>query len=136
MNKNRRGFSLMELLIVIVILRLLAALVVPNLTGKSEEAKEKLVCIQMKNLSNALKMFKLDIGRYPTTSEGINVLSKNPGTIEGYPKSGYLDEGKTPTDPWHGGYIYIEEDNAFDIVSFGSDRKEGTSDDIHYKTCN
>jgi general secretion pathway protein G len=131
----RRGFSLMELLIVIVILGLLAALVVPNLTGKSEEAKEKLVCIQMKNLSNALKMFKLDIGRFPTTSEGLNALTKNPGDIEGYAKSGYLDEAKMPIDPWHGNYIYVEDGEAFDIISFGGDRREGTSDDIHYKTC-
>ena len=133
-KKSRSGFSLMELLIVIVILGLLAALVVPNLVGKGEESKKKIVCIQMKNLSNALKMFKMDIGRYPTTGEGINALAKNPG-IEGYPESSYLDEGKVPVDPWKGSYIYIDEDSLFDIVSIGADRKEGTSDDIHYKSC-
>jgi general secretion pathway protein G len=135
-EKSRsRAFSLMELMIVIVILGLLMAIVGPNLIGKGEEAKEKTVCIQMKNLANAIKMFKLDIGRYPTTGEGLNVLIKNTGGIEGYPKTGYLDEGKMPVDPWHGKYIYVEEGNAFDIVSFGSDKREGTGDDIRYKNC-
>lgn len=77
MNK-RRGFTLIEIMVVIIILGLLAVFVIPSITGKSEEAKAKMVCIQMKSISEALKMFKLDNGSYPTTEEGLNALVSNP----------------------------------------------------------
>ena len=80
-NKNRRNaFSLIELMIVIVILGLLAAMVMPSLTGKGEEAKRNLVCVQMKSIYNgALDMFKINNSTYPTTAEGLEALVKKPG---------------------------------------------------------
>ena len=70
----KKAFSLMELMVVIVILGLLAAFVLPSLTGKGEEAKAKIVCIQMKSISQSLKMFKIDNSVYPSTEEGLNLL--------------------------------------------------------------
>jgi general secretion pathway protein G len=73
-NKMRKAFSLMELMVVIIILGLLAAFVLPSLTGKSDDAKEKLTCIQMKSIDQALKMYKIDNSAYPSTEEGLNLL--------------------------------------------------------------
>jgi general secretion pathway protein G len=130
----------MELMIVIIILGLLAALVMPNLTGKSEEAKQKLVCIQMKNISQALKMFKVDNGRYPTTEEGLKALIKNPSPDElpNYAKSGYLEDSNIPKDPWGHTFVYIEDDGKPELISLGADGKEGGSDenkDIRLSEC-
>ena len=135
-----KGFSLIELMIVIVILGLLASLVMPNIMGKGEEAKQKLVCVQMKNISETLKMFKVDNGVYPSTEEGLEVLIKNPGDDKypNYSRSGYLDEGKMPRDSWQTPFVYITTEDGFDLISLGSDRKEGGSGDgadIRYSEC-
>ena len=74
----KKAFSLIEIMIVIVILGLIASLVVPNLIGQSEKAKEKLVCVQMKSLKDSLDSFKIEEGSYPTTQEGLEALIKNP----------------------------------------------------------
>lgn len=138
---KRKGFSLIELMVVIIILGLLAALVMPNLVGKSEQAKQKLVCVQMKSIGEALKMFKIDMGTYPSTEEGMSALVKNPDSSRytSYPKSGYLDGSEPPKDPWQNAYIYIGMDNGFELISLGGDGKEGGEDengDIKYSTCN
>ena len=93
----KKGFSLIEVMIVIVILGLIASLVVPNLIGQSEKAKEKLVCIQMKSLKDSLNSYKLEKGRYPSTEEGLNQLIKDK----------FLDSKHLPLDPWGGKYIYL-----------------------------
>ncbi len=127
----KKGFSLIELMIVIIILGLLASLVMPNLIGQSEQAKRKLTCVQMHSLSDALKSFKLANSIYPTTSEGLNALITNPDSAKytSYPSGGFLDGKKVPTDPWKNTYIYIKTSNAFDIISLGADKVEGGSDD-------
>ena len=126
----RKGFSLIELMIVIVILGLLAAMVVPNLTGKGAEAKQKLTCVQMKSLYNgALDMFKVDNGSYPTTEEGLNALIKNPDPQKypNYSSSGYLKDKKLPKDAWGRDFIYINDDGNIELISLGADGKEGGS---------
>lgn len=138
---SSRGFSLIELMIVIIILGLLASMVMPNIMGKGEEAKRKLVCIQMKNIVETVKMFKLDNGVYPTTEEGLDALAQNPDAerYPNYSKSGYFEEGKVPKDSWSGPFIYISEEEGFDLISLGADRKEGGSGDaadIRYSECN
>jgi general secretion pathway protein G len=136
----RKAFSLMELMIVIIILGLLAALVMPNLIGKSEQAKQKLVCVQMKSIKNALDMFKLDNGTYPDQEEGLKALANNPDS-ERYPNyapSGYFEDGILPKDPWQASYIYTSTDEGIDLISLGADRKEGGSNenkDITYAEC-
>ena len=136
----KKGFSLIELMIVIIILGLLASLVMPNLIGQSEQAKRKLTCVQMHSLSDALKSFKLSNGTYPTTSEGLNALITNPDSslYTSYPSGGFIDGKKVPTDPWRNSYIYVKTSDAFDIISLGADKKEGGSDndaDIKFSTC-
>lgn len=121
----RKGFSLIEIMIVIIILGLLAGLVLPKLMGQADKAKKKIVCIQMSALKDALKNFKLDNGIYPTTEQGLNALVSNPdeSKYKGYPSGGYLD-GKTPVDPWKNPYIYIYDGNV-DFISLGADGQEG-----------
>ena len=130
-SKSRKAFSLLELMIVIVILGLLSALVLPNLLGKAESAKRKLVCIQMKQIQEALKSFKFDNGMYPTTEEGLEALLHNPDPEKytNYAPSGYL-EGKTlPKDPWKHPYVYINEGGSINLISLGADGKEGGDGD-------
>ncbi len=127
-------------MIVIVILGLIASLVVPNLIGQSEKAKEKLVCIQMKSLKNALDSFKVDEGVYPSTEEGLKALIKNPDPqkYKNYPKDGFLNSKKLPKDPWGNDYIYVNNEGDIDIISLGADGKEGgkgENKDIRLSEC-
>ncbi|MDO8453602.1 MAG: type II secretion system major pseudopilin GspG [Sulfurimonas sp.] len=137
----KKAFSLIELMIVIVILGLLAAMVMPSLTGKGEEAKRNLVCVQMKSVYNgALDMFKINNSIYPTTEEGLEALVKNPDA-EKYPNysmSGYFKDGKMPKDSWSNNFIYLNDDGKIEIISLGADKKEGGKDeaaDIKMSEC-
>ncbi len=139
-TKMRSAFTLMELMIVIVILGLLSALVLPNIMGKAEDAKQKLVCIQMKNIDEALKSFKFDNGVYPETEDGLKALLKNPDEekYKNYANGGYLDGEHLPRDPWKNNYIYLNEDDGVELISLGADGKEEGKDnnkDITLKEC-
>jgi general secretion pathway protein G len=139
---TRRAFTLLEVLLVIVILVTLAAVVVPNLTGSQDKAKKGTTQIQIKNIESALDMFKTDVGRYPTTEEGLKAL---------YDKDQLQDEdlvkkwggpylGKEGTDDkdlkdaWGHDFRYTSpgEHNtkSFDLYSDGQDAEEGTEDDV------
>ena len=136
----RKAFTLIELMIVIIILGLLASLVVPNLIGQSERAKEKLTCVQMKSLKNALNSFKIQYGHYPTTTEGLKALVQNPNPqkYKDYPNKGFLSNKHLPKDPWGDKYIYVNNNGDIDIISLGADGKEGGSGenkDIHLSQC-
>jgi general secretion pathway protein G len=136
----KKGFSLIEIMIVIIILGLLAGLVLPNLLGQGEQAKRKIVCIQMQSINDALKNFKLQNGMYPDTEEGIKALVSNPDEekYKSYPNGGFLD-GKEPHDPWKNPYIYTNDEGVIDILSLGADGKEGGSGeaaDIAMSSCN
>lgn len=127
-QNSRKAFSLIELMIVIVILGLLAAMVMPSLTGKGEEAKRNLVCVQMKSIYNgALDMFKINNSVYPSTEEGLEALTKNPDEEKytNYSTSGYFKDNKLPKDSWGNPFIYINDAGKIDIISFGADKKEG-----------
>lgn len=131
LNKVTKGFTLIELMVVIMILGLLAAFVIPNITGKSGEAKQKLVCIQMKSLNESFKMFKIDNGEYPTTEEGLAalILNPNPDVYVSYSQSGYIEGKNLPKDPWNKPYLYLNVDGAVELISLGSDGKEGGKDE-------
>jgi len=116
-RKKRNAFSLIELMIVIVILGLLAAMVMPALTGKGEQAKRDLVCVQMKSIyDGALDMYKIKNSVYPSTEEGLKVLTQD---------STYFKDGKMPKDSWGQEFIYTNDDGVVDLISLGADKKEG-----------
>ena len=131
-EKSKKAFSLIELMIVIVILGLLAAMVMPSLTGKGEEAKRNLVCVQMKSIYNgALDMFKINNSMYPSTEEGLSTLVENPDE-EKYPSystSGYFKDSKMPKDSWGNEFIYLNVEGSIELISLGADRKEGGEGD-------
>jgi general secretion pathway protein G len=136
----KKGFSLIEIMIVIVIMGLIAALVVPNIIGQGEQAKQKLVCVQMKSLKDALDSFKVQEGSYPTTQEGLEALIHNPDPekYKNYPQGGFLGSKKLPKDPWGGNYIYVNDNGNIDIISLGADHKEGgtgENKDIKFSEC-
>lgn len=124
-KQNKKAFTLMELMVVIIILGLLAAFVLPSLTGKSDEAKIKITCIEMKNIAQAVKMYKIDNSSYPSTSEGLNILIEKK----------YFEDGKLPKDSWGNTFVYTDGENGFELISFGGDKQEGGSDDIYYSKC-
>ena len=113
----KKAFSLIELMIVIVILGLLAAMVMPSLTGKGEEAKRNLVCVQMKSIyDGALDMYKIKNSVYPSTEEGLKILTED---------DSYFKDGKMPKDSWGQEFIYINNDGDIELISLAADKKEG-----------
>ena len=135
----RAGFSLIELLIVIVILGGLVAVVAPGLMDSADQAKRDTVCLKMNDIGKRLDMFKLDNGVYPDTEEGLQALLSNPDA-EKYPNyraKPYLK--KLPKDSWKTPFVYIKKGDEFELVSFAADRKEGGEEnnkDILYSECN
>lgn len=121
---NRRGFTLIELLVVMVILGLLAALVGPRLFGHVGAANQKAAKTQIEMLGQGLDAFRLDVGRYPSTSEGLNALITNPG-VEGW-SGPYLKKG-LPNDPWKKPYQYESpgQHGDYDLISYGADGAPG-----------
>lgn len=120
------GFTLVELLVVLVIIGLLATLVAPNFIGQSEKAKPKTARVQLENLRNALDMFQLDVGRYPSTQEGLDALRLRPNSAPRW--SGPYLRDELPADPWGNPYFYRspgEGGSSYDIGSYGSDGRSG-----------
>ncbi|MCP4744931.1 MAG: type II secretion system major pseudopilin GspG [Desulfobacteraceae bacterium] len=131
-KKNNQGFTLIELLVVMLILGLLAGLVGPRIFGHVDDAKVKNAKVQIKQLGTSLKMYKLDMGRYPTTDQGLNALVTSPESDDSsrWRKGGYLESSTVPKDPWHHDYIYLSPGahGDFDITSYGDDGAAGGSD--------
>lgn len=123
------GFTLMELLLVLVIIGLLSAIVAPSLYQRIKPAKVTAAREQMSNFSIALDSFFVDVGRYPTTSEGLKVLRVKPESSEMW-KGPYLQK-EIPTDPWGKPYIYRSpgRNGGYEIVSYGEDGREGGEGD-------
>jgi general secretion pathway protein G len=125
------GFTLIELMVVIVILGILAGLVLPRFMGRTEEAKKTKARLQIENLEGALKLYKLDIGTYPTTEQGLEALVQKPstGTVpKNWREGGYLEKAKVPEDPWGRPYVYMSpgiKNRDFDLKSLGADGEEG-----------
>lgn len=128
--KSNNGFTLIEIMVVIVILALLAALVGPKLMGRTDDAKITDARVQIKNIETALKLYKLDSGDYPSTEQGLDSLVTKP-TVGKIPKSykdgGYLESKKAPKDPWGNDYLYVSpgEHGDYDLFSYGSDGAKG-----------
>lgn len=133
MKQNRQrlqkaGFTLIELMIVVVILGLLATIVMPRILGRPEQARRMKAKVDIRSIESTLALFKTDTGRFPTTSEGLEVLVSDPG-IKGYNSDGYLD--KVPLDPWGNRYIYLSPGvygKDYDLESYGKDGEDGGTD--------
>lgn len=127
---GRRGFTLIELMVVIVILGILAGLIVPRIMSRPEQAKRLKARMQIESISTALKLYKLDNGAYPTTEQGLQALVDQP-TSGNVPKSwrqgGYLEKGKVPKDPWGNEFVYLSPgiQDDFDIIAYGADGVAG-----------
>ena len=131
--KKHSGFTLIEIMVVVVIIGLLSALVGPRLIGQSEDAKKKTTAAQISQLEQVLGLYHLDNGFYPTTNQGLEALVKEPTMPPeplNYKKGGYMK--KVPKDAWGREFIYVcpGEHSDFDISSYGPDGQEGGDDDI------
>ena len=122
--KDGRGFTLIELMVVIIIIGLIAALVAPRFFGKVEQSKVKAAQAQIELFGAALDQFRLDVGRYPTTSEGLSVLREK-GGMENW-NGPYLKK-EVPPDPWGHPYVYTSPGahDDYDLVSYGADGTSG-----------
>lgn len=131
---NSKGFTLIELLVVMVILAMLAALVGPRLFGQVEKASQKTARTQIEMLGQALDSYRLELGQYPNTTQGLNALITNPG-VEGW-DGPYLKKEKVPDDPWKNPYHYQSPGTHgdYDLFSYGADNApggEGKNKDIN-----
>jgi general secretion pathway protein G len=136
-SSRRRGFTLIELMIVVVILGLLATIVMPKVLSRPEQARRVKAKVDIRNIQSALAYFKTDTGRFPTTFEGLEALVTNPG-IQGYNGEGYLE--RFPVDPWGHKYVYISpgiKSKDYDLKSYGKDGEDGgTGDDADIESWN
>lgn len=128
-RKRNRGFSLIELIVVLVILGLLATVVGPKVMDRLGRGKSEIAKLQIDQLDGALGLLRFDVGRYPTTSEGLPALIDNPG-IENW-AGPYLDKRTLPKDPWGREYQYRApgQFGDYDLYSLGADGVEGGEDD-------
>lgn len=128
MNKREYGFTLIEIMVVVVIISVLIGLVAPNILGRVDEARVTAAQADIATLEQALEMYKLDNHRYPSTDQGLQALIEKPGGSPEPKKwnpAGYLK--KLPLDPWGNDYQYLSPGSVgpFDIYSFGADSREG-----------
>ncbi len=139
MRRNEKGFTLIELMVVIVILGILAGLIVPRIMGRPDEARRAKARIQIESIETALKLYKLDNGNYPTTEQGLQALVEAPATgtpLKNWRQGGYLEKGKVPKDPWDNDFIYLSPGahGEYDLTSRGADGEpdgEGKNKDVN-----
>ena len=132
--RGNSGFSLIELMVVVIILGILAMYIGPKLMGRTEQAKEVQTRVQIEGLETALKLYKLDNGVYPTTEQGLQALVERPdaeNVLQNWRRGGYLEKGKVPKDPWGNEFIYLSPgiQGDFDITSYGADGVPGGEDE-------
>jgi len=127
---DNQGFTLIELMVVIVILGILAMYVAPKIMGRPGEARQVKALLDIQNIESALKLYKLDNGIYPTTGQGLRALVEQPETGNAPRKwktGGYLEKGRVPKDPWGNDFVYLSPGlkGDFDIISYGLDGVPG-----------
>lgn len=128
LRQCQRGFTLIEIMVVVIILGILAGIVVPRLLDEPEEARRTKAQVQIKSLEEALAMYKLHNGYFPTTEQGLQALVDKPETgriPNNYKEGGYI--GKIPLDPWGNPYIYLSPGvhGDYDLISYGADGEPG-----------
>ncbi|MFH0879755.1 MAG: type II secretion system major pseudopilin GspG [Lentisphaerota bacterium] len=131
----QQGFTLIEILVVIIIITILASIVSINILRKPGEARVAAARMQIKQLQTAMQIYKTEQGRLPTQQQGLDALVIKPNTDpvpEHYPDEGYLESRKLPRDPWGGDYIYLipgRKGEVFEIICYGSDGEPGGEKD-------
>ena len=130
MRADSKGFTLLELLVVVFILGILAAIVAPKIIGRTNDAKVSEAKVQIRDFETALKLYKLDNGFYPTTDQGLEALINAPATDpmpKSYRQGGYMEQKKVPLDSWGNPFVYIcpGQHGSYDLSSLGADGKPG-----------
>jgi general secretion pathway protein G len=127
-DEKQRGFTLVEMLVVITIIGLIMGLIGPRVLNYLSESKVKAAKIQLQSFGSALDLFYLDAGRYPSTAEGLTALVRQTSGIASW-NGPYLRGGNVPNDPWNHSYVYRSpgEHGPYDITSYGADGQEGGS---------
>lgn len=133
-SMNENGFTLTELLVVMVILSLLAAALTPQIMGRLDSSKIKAARLQAETIGMALDMYKIDTGRYPTTREGLVALVMKPEGVENW-DGPYVKSGATLIDPWKRAFLYKSKSGGLLVATLGADGEEGgerSDADIRY----
>jgi general secretion pathway protein G len=125
-RSRQAGFTLIEMLVVLVIIGLIMGLVGPRVLSYLTDARAKAARLQIESFNNSLDLYYLDVGRYPTTQEGLGALVKRPPGVDVW-NGPYLKGGTVPADPWRNAYVYAAPGShgAYDLMSYGSDGREG-----------
>lgn len=142
-KRNRKnGFTMVELVAVLIILGLLAAVVVKSFTGTVDEARVKTTKMSLKLLHDAVLQFKMDTGQYPSEEDGLMALIEEPPDVIGWTSGGYLETTEVPKDAWGGDFVYQlepESGKPFVIISYGADGEsegEGNNADLYSTDAN
>lgn len=124
-RSRQQGFTLIEIMVVVVIIGILVALVGQNVIGRDDQARVTAVKSDLQSVNQALDMYKMDNYRYPTTDQGLDALMNRPQDAKNWPAGGYLTT--KPVDPWGNPYIYVAPGagRPYDLFSYGADGKEG-----------
>jgi len=127
---REKGFSFLELMVVVVILGILATYIAPRFMGRTDDAKAVKAKVDILAIETALKLYKLDNGNYPTTDQGLAALVEKPSTEPvplNWKEKGYLEKSKVPTDPWGKEYLYLSPGvhDDYDLISYGADGAQG-----------
>ncbi|WP_299689798.1 type II secretion system major pseudopilin GspG [uncultured Tateyamaria sp.] len=134
---RQAGVTLIEMMVVLVMISVVAALIVPNVIGRPDEARVSVATTDMRSIAGALQLYRLDNGSYPTTTQGLIALAERPQSPplpRTWPVDGYLST--LPLDPWGTPYIYRAEGGRFELVSLGADAApggDGVNADIPYR---
>ena len=133
-KNGNRGFTLIELMVVVIILGILALYIGPKIMGEPEKAKRVKAKMDIATLETALKMYKLDNGVYPSTEQGLLSLVEMPETgvvPKNWRKGGYIEKNRVPKDPWGNEFVYISPGahGDFDLISYGLDGVPGGEDE-------
>ena len=138
-RRANNGFTLVEIMVVVVIIAIIAALFIPNVIGRSDQARRMAVVNDLRSIGTTLDLYRLDNAHYPSTDQGLEALATKPTGLpepRNYNPGGYARTRKVPTDPWQNPFVYINAGESFELYSLGADGKEGgegAAADIRYR---